>query len=92
MAQVLLTTYFLAPLIPTVVASDSFDFAISDTLVRTYFDESNYFHSNGDVDSLTKRSHNEIFVKGMSEERLTPCFSTSPRLAFLKENRHPFRG
>lgn len=44
------------------MTADSFDFAISDTGVRTYFDESNYFHSNGDVDSLTKCSHNEIMI------------------------------
>lgn len=40
------------PLIPTIVAPNSLNLAISDTYIRTYFDKSHHIHSNGGENKL----------------------------------------
>ena len=74
----------LGTLIPAVVASDSFDFSISDACICSYFDKSHDIHSNGGKYKCAISSFKHRIVINEVKELLASCDSTSPRLGLVK--------
>ena len=66
------------------MASDSFDFAISDACVCTYLDKSHNNHSNGGEYKCAISSSIHRIVINEVKELLASCDSTSPRLGLVK--------